>query len=306
MSASRRMLLTIGLIMMWSPSILFIKLALTGFSPLTITAMRVTVAAMCVTLLLYLRKGELPTSIDFWLRASLMALFSSVLPFYLFCFAAQSIDSALVALLNGTIPMFTALFARLFFPEDHFSFQKGFGIFLTLMGLIVVFAPYLTLDMTATYGGIFASLIAACSYAYGHIWGKKYLSSQKPFTAPAAQLIMSSLFLIPVALFFDSPLSTSNPTWKAFSGVLGLAGLSTTCALLIYYKLLEHSCPTAVSAAACFLPISGILISVLFLDEVITPTIIIATLMILAGLFTVNEFFPINFGKKREDAPLSD
>src|SRR5262249_25505922 len=156
--------------------------------------------------------------------------------------------------------------------------------------LLIVFAPYIGgSNASSSLIGSIASLVAAISYAFGHIWGKMHLSRQKPYIAPAAQLIMSSLFLIPVALFFDDPPSLPIPSWKAISGVLGLACCSTTLALILYYKLLEHSDPTAISVASCFLPVSGLLLGAIFLDESITLSLISATLLILTGLIIINE-----------------
>lgn len=297
MSETHRMLLMLALLIVWSPSFLFLKMALTSLPPLTITAARVILGALFVTTMLYVRGGRLPPIgklfTKLWLQASLMAIFMTVVPFSLFCYASQSIDSAMVALLNGTIPIFTAIFARMFFVDDRLTAYKATGIGLSTVGLLVLLLPYLQDGVNTTFEGVLSATIAALFYAIGHIWGKMYLSQLRPYLAPALQLIMSSLFLIPLALYFEAPLSLELPTAASLVGVVGLAISSTALGLIIYYKLLEQSGPTAVSTVACFLPVTGMLLGVIFLDESITFSGMIATLFMLSGLFMVNDFLPL-------------
>ncbi len=292
MSNTKSLLLTLALVALWSPSFLCVKLALTSFGPFTITALRVVIAAIFLLGIVYFRKMKLPTSKLFWLKALLMALAATAIPFFLYCYAALTIDSALVALLNGTIPIFTALFAQFFFPQERLSTQKAAGIFLSIVGLFALFSPYLVGEVTATFEGILAATIASISYAMGHIWGKKHLSTLEPFIAPCAQLIMSALILVPLALFFEAPFSQSAPSTSAIIGVLALSFSSTALALVVYYKLLEYTGATTISMAACFLPVSGMLIGIVFLHESLTLAAFFAALLIISGLFIVNGMLP--------------
>lgn len=279
----------IALTCMWSPSFLFIKLALESFGPLTIAAFRVTIAAIVLIAILYFRGGTLPKEPRFWLRAGLMALFASAAPFYLFSFAEQSIDSALAAILNGTSPMFTALFATLFFPSDRLTVQKMVGILLSSTGLAVLFAPNIAGGLHGSFIGILAATLACICYSISHIYGKKYFGNEKPFVAPTAQIVMSSVYLLPLAFWIEQPLSLTTFSWSSIAGVLGLALFGTVFAFILYYKLLEISGPTAISTVACFFPVGGMLLGFYFLGESFTWLHLLASSMILAGLIAVNE-----------------
>lgn len=292
MSNFRRLYLTILLTCMWSPSFLFIKLALESFGPLTIAGFRVTIAALILVAILYLRGGRFPTTKQFWLHASVMALVASAFPFYLFSFAEQSIDSALAAILNGTSPMFTALLALLFFPADRLTVQKISGIFLSVLGLALLFAPNIFEGLNGTLAGIVAATGASISYSISHIYGKKFMGNLKPFVAPAAQILMSSFYLLPLALWIEKPFADFSPSLTSLLGVLGLALFGTVSAFILYYKLLEHSGPTAISTVACFFPLGGMILGFCFLGESFTWHHMTAAGMILAGLLAVNEMLP--------------
>lgn len=284
----KRFLLIVALTMMWSPSFLFIKLALQDFPPLTIVSLRVTLAAVILGIvLLFLRRG-FPKDLKFWMRTSVMALLSSAFPFSLFCYAEQTIDSALAAILNGTTPMFTAILAQIFVASDKMNTQKAIGIALSSAGMVVLFAPKLIEGMSGTSLGMLAATLAAFSYSLSHVYGKLFTIGQKAFVAPAAQFMMNALMMWPFAFWYEDVLNLPAPSLAAIGGICGLAVFGTVLAFIIYYKLLDHCGPTAISMVACFFPVVGMLLGFFFLGESFTLSSLVAAGMILLGMLTVN------------------
>lgn len=292
MSSLSRLFWMIALACMWSPSFLFIKLAANELPPMTITACRVTIGTLLLAIVLAFRGTSLPKSKKFWMHSAVMAIFSSSLPFSLFCFAEQSIESALAAILNGSSPMFTALLVLIFLPSDRLSLQKGIGVVLSIVGLIILFSPNLGNGLQGSLIGMLAALCAALCYAISHIYGKIFMTKQAPFVAPTAQLLLSCCYLWPLVYFFESPFPSSLPSYEAILGICGLGILGTFFAFIIYYKLLETSGPTAISAVACFFPVMGMFLGFAFLGESLTPTGLVAAAIIFSGLILVNEMIP--------------
>jgi drug/metabolite transporter (DMT)-like permease len=223
MSSSKRFFLMIALTLLWSPSFIFIKLAVEELPPFTIVAARVTLGALgFVGVLLFLGRS-LPTNRSFWIHSVMMALFSSVLPFCLFCYAEESIESALAAILNGTSPMFTAILAQMFVVSDRMNAKKAIGIGLGIIGLLFLFAPNILQGMSGTSMGMLAATAASFCYAMSHVYAKTFLTGQKPFIFPAAQLLTSAAILIPVALWYDQPWNLAIPSGYAIGGILGMS-----------------------------------------------------------------------------------
>lgn len=295
MSSSKRILLMLALIAMWSPSFLFIKLALLDLPPMTIAASRITLAFCILFCILCIKGYSLPKTLKFWTHATVMGIFSTALPFCLFCYAEQTIDSSLAAILNGTVPMFTALLAHLFIPQDRLNFPKAIGISLCAIGLVSLFAPNLLQGVTGTTLGMLAAGTAAFSYAVQHIYGKKYFTGHKPFIAPTAALLTANLLLWPFAFAFENPLQLNVPSMTAVLGVCGLAVFGTACAFVIYYKLLEQSGPTAISLVACVFPVGGMLLGMFFLGETFTFGNMLSAGLILLGMGIVNQIVPLPF-----------
>lgn len=239
MTPIKRLLLITLLTALWSPSFLFIKLAVHDLPPVTLAAWRVSLAAVLLSSLLLFKRQPLPRSRSFWAHMSIMAFFTSVLPFCLFSFAEQTIESAVAAILNGTTPMFTALMAHYLIPSDRLTPQKALGISLSIVGLLFLFLPNIQAGMTATVPGMVAATVASFSYSVSHIYGKKFVMGQQPLVSPTAQLILSSLYLMPLALWIDPPSTLPVPSASAMFGIAGLAVFGTFLAFIVFYKLLE-------------------------------------------------------------------
>lgn len=289
MAPIRRFFLMVALTCMWSPSFLFIKLAVQELPPVTIVSLRVSLAALILSGILLWKRFPLPKDFSFWLRTTLMALFSSIFPFCLFCYAEQSIDSALAAILNGTTLMFTAVLVQIFVPSDRITPQKILGILFSFVGMVWLFAPQLLSGVTGTALGMGAAALASFSYAVSHVFGKLYTTGQKTFVAPTAQMLVSSIILLPFAIFHDEVWTLSMPSVSAIMGICGLAVLGTVCAFIIYYKLLDHCGPTAISMVSCFFPVVGMLLGFIFLGETFTYNAMLASSLIVLGMLTMND-----------------
>lgn len=288
MKPIHQLLLIIALTAMWSPSYLFIKLAVEEIPPLTIVNIRVLVAAFIFLLILKWRKTSLPSNIRFWIHSTMMAIFSSAIPFTLFCYAEQTIDSALAAILNGGSPMFTALLAHLFIPSDRLTKQKVIGVALSTFGLLFLFAPVVMNGVSGTMLGMIAAIFASLSYGISHVYAKKFTVGQAPFVAPAAQLISCAILLFPFTFWIDQPLNLEMPSLTAMGGVIGLTLLGTVLAFTIYYRLIESAGAIAVSMVACFFPVIGTLLGFLFLNEALSFGNLLSSFVILCGMMLVN------------------
>lgn len=287
---------------MWSPSFLFIKLAIKDLPPVTVAALRISLGFIILYLLMKWKKIALPKNTLFWSHALIIGLFSTAFPFSLFCYAEQTIDSSLAAILNGTVPMYTALLSQFFIPSDRLNLQKAVGIACCAGGLLLLFAPDIQEGMTGTAYGMLAGAAAALCYSIHHIYGKLYFTGHRQFVAPTASLMISSLVLWPFALWFENPLALPLPSLSSLLGVCGLALFGTVCAFILYYKLLEESGPIAMSLVACFFPVGGMLLGVIFLDESFSLMQMIAAAMILTGMAIVNQLIPIGAQKRTTEA----
>jgi len=102
-----------ALALLWGSNFLWIKLALRGFAPAQLVFVRLALGALVLTVFLRARGDHLPRGRAVWAHLTLAAIFACVVPYLLFAYGEQRVDSSIAGLLNATTPLWTALIAML-------------------------------------------------------------------------------------------------------------------------------------------------------------------------------------------------
>ncbi|MEQ8242938.1 EamA family transporter [Fulvivirga sp.] len=280
--------LLILLAALWGPSFLFIKIAVVDISPIMMAAMRIGFAAIFLNVFLLMRKIKLPKDKTFWKHVALAGFFAQALPFILINWGEQYIDSGLASIINGLTPLSTVVLAHFTISAERLSAKKLVGVALGFTGLVVLSLPKLTNGFDAAFLGIVAVTLGAVSYAIGLVYSRKYLSKAKPMHAPAGQLLACSIYLVPLAFIFDSQTVFSQIGTPAWVSIFLLSFFGTAVAFVVYFNLIERAPASFVSLVTYIMPIFGIALGTIFLDEVITSTMVLGMLLILSGILIVN------------------
>jgi drug/metabolite transporter (DMT)-like permease len=276
---------------LWGPSFIFIKIAGEDIPPLTLVLGRVGVAALVLYIVLRLQGRNLPRFGPVWKHFAVAALVQSALPFALFNWGELHIDSALAAILNGTTPLFTILFAHFLITDERITPAKIGGILVGFGGLLLLIAPSLFDGVHATTWGLLAITMACVSYGIAIVYARLHLRGLPPLVAPASQLLLASLYMLPLSLLVDRPWSLSMPSLAAIASVLALGVLGTALAFVIYYMLIDNTSATYVSTVTYVVPVFGVALGVLVLGEQLHWTAYAGCLLILTGVMIVNDVF---------------
>ena len=267
----------------WGPSFLFIKLALNELSPTLLSVFRVGIGALVLNLILLLSKNYLPRKLSFWRDSAIAAFFSVAFPFMLINWGQQFIDSSLGSLLNGITPFFTVIFSSFLLRGEKISSFKIRGIIIGFIGLVVLVSPNLSEGINASFWGIMAVVLASASYGVGWVWVKKRLTGIKSFKAPATQLLIATLYLIPISFFTESSVSVSSWSSLTLISILSLGVLGTAVAFILYFKLIAQAGASYASMVTYLVPVIGVLLGAIVLNEVITVWMLAGASLILYG-----------------------
>jgi len=271
----------------WGPSFLFIKIAVEYVGPITLTNIRMIIGGIILFTILKINKTQLPPLGKCWKHFAVMAIFSCGLPFTMFGVGEQYIDSSLAAIINGTTPLFTLMIAHFTTDNDRLTKTKFIGSVIGFSGLFLLVLPSL-IGAKATIYGILASLSAAISYGIGFVYAKKYIHGFKPLVVPTAQLLLAAIFLLPFSLIIENPLEIEYVSTGATISILGLAILGSACAFVIYYKLISLTNATYTASANYIIPVFGVILGMIVLDEAMTWNCYIGSIMILFGVMVAN------------------
>ncbi|MCA9899129.1 MAG: EamA family transporter [Ardenticatenaceae bacterium] len=293
----KNFLLLIFLAALWGPSFLFIKVAVAEIPPITLVLGRVGIAAVLLTVFLLVQGKSLPRSRTVWRHLAVMGLIHNTIPFVLFGWGEQYIDSALASILNGTTPLFTIIIAHFFATDDQLTPAKLTGILVGFAGLILLITPSFGDGMQGTTLGLLAVALAAVLYGVAIVYTRNNLRGLPPLVAPAGQMILASLYLLPLSLLLERPYTLSFPSLTAVGSMLALGVLGTAVAFVVYYRLLETAPASYVSMTTYIIPVFGVILGVLVLKEQLTWHAYAGFALILLGVMIVNGL--LKWGGKR-------
>ena len=277
--------LLVLLALCWGPSFLFIKLALNDLTPTMLSIFRIGIGALVLNVILLINRSYLPKKVSFWRDSAIAAFFSVAFPFMLINWGQQFIDSSLGSLLNGTTPFFTVIFSSFLLKGDKISGNKIRGIVLGFIGLFVLVLPSLQNGVNAGFWGILAIVLASASYGIGWVWVKKRLTGTPSFKAPATQLLLATLYLLPIAWLTESPVVVFDWSMITLISILSLGTLGTAIAFILYFKLIAQAGASYASMVTYLVPVIGVLLGVVVLNEEVTIWMLAGASLILYGIY---------------------
>lgn len=251
----------------WGGSFFFVEIALRGFQPFAIVCLRVVLAAIILTGVVYLGGQRLPSSPGVWGAYLVMGALNNAIPFSLIVWGQTHVDSGVASILNATTPIFTVLLAHFLTADERLTFRKMLGVFLGFTGVYIMLQPELNNGFSWRGLGQIAVLGAALSYSFAGIFGKRFKKTS-PVVNSAGMLTCSSAIMIPLA-FGTGAFGLSQPTPASIAAMLGLATVSTAIAYLLYFRILASAGATNVMLVTFLIPVSALLLGVGILGEVI-------------------------------------
>lgn len=269
----------------WGGSFIFIELALTGFGPFTVVAIRLAVGAVLLILWL-IASGRLPHLTRARIVAvAMMGLFNNAIPFSLLTWSQTELGAGLASIFNAMTPLFTILVAHLWTNDDRMTPSRLFALITGFAGVVVLMGGESLGELGGNLWAQLAALSSGIFYAIAGVYGRRVSRlGIGPDAAAAGQCLAGFVLAAPLAMVVDRPWTQPAPDPLAWGGILALAILSTALAYLIFFKVLARSGATNAALVTFMVPISAILMATSFLGERMTATQLAGMGLIFAGL----------------------
>lgn len=251
----------------WGGSFFFVEIALGGFQPLALVFLRVTIAALILLVVVYIRGQSMPASLKIWGAYFVMGTLNNTIPFCLIVWGQTRIDSGVASILNATTPIFTVLLAHFLTSDEQLTIRKLIGVLIGFFGVYLMMSPELKNGFSWRSLGLIAILGAAISYSLAGIFGKRF-KHESPMVTSTGMLICSTIMMAPLAIFSGS-LGASVLSIQAIAAVIGIATISTAIAYLLYFRILALAGATNVLLVTFLIPVSALLLGVGVLGEMI-------------------------------------
>jgi drug/metabolite transporter (DMT)-like permease len=286
--AAREWTLLGVLSLLWGCSFFYFKVLVAELPTFTIVWGRVAIASLSLNVLLFARREPIAKTAGLWTSFAIMGLLNNILPFALIVWGETRISSGLASILNATTPIFAVLAAQYFTRNEKLNWHKGIGVACGFLGVVMLIGPsVLALARGKEILGELACLGAAMIYAAAGIYGRRFKGVPALHVA-TGQLTASTLLLVPLVLLIDQPWTLHGPSVHAWAALLALAVLSTAVAYVIYFRILAVAGATNVLLVTFLVPVSAILLGVLFLDETFTWRTLAGMVLIGLGLAAID------------------
>ena len=273
------LLLFILLASIWGASFMFTRVSSPEFGAFSFASLRLGIAAVVLFPILMIG-GNWQYLKNDWKLLIFISIFNSGLPFILFAYATLTLEAGMTSVLNSFVPMLSGLIAHLYF-KDKLSRSQQAGLVIGVIGVAVLMMDKFGEGSSALLP-LIACLSACLSYAVSANITKRKLSHIPPKVLAASTMLVAGLLLIPFGII---TWPNEMPSATAWSAVIAVAVISTALAYLIFFELIKNIGPTRTVSVTLLIPIFGIFWGALLLDEPITWTIILGTLIIITGAY---------------------
>jgi drug/metabolite transporter (DMT)-like permease len=274
----------------WGSSYLFIKIGVeAGLAPFTLVTLRLAIGCSLLAAVVFAAREPLPRDLRTLGHLVMLGFFSVALPFFLITWAEQRVDSALAATLTAPVPLFVIPIAAVLLVDERVTLNKVIGVSIGMVGvaILVGFDPA-TVGRTDLTPQV-VLIAAAVSYAFGGVYARRFVHGLRPMIPSLFQVFFAMLMSGAAALAFERPVETVGTLpVEGIVAVVWLGLLGSGLAYLIFYRLLGRWGPTRISLVAYTLPVWGIALGALVLNEQIHPGLALGTALVLVGIALVN------------------
>jgi len=274
------------LAIIWASAFFNIKIATYSFGPVTIAFLRVFFGALPVLLICYLKKIKIEAFSKDWHWFALIGFINLVAPFFLIAYGVKSVQSNLAAILMSTTTLSSTVLGHFYTKNERFNLTRTIGILIGFSGIVYLFSDNFLINEN-NFGSALLILLGSTCYVVGGVLTLK-ISKKKNENVTGSILIWATIILIPLVSFIEQPWNTV-PRLDSTISVIYLGLVSTGIAWLLRFRILTTNGLIFQSQVSYLIPIFGVILSYIFLKEIITTKVLISLIAVIIGIYFVKK-----------------
>ena len=219
------------------------------------------------------------------LRILGLGLAQTAIQYTFFYIGVANTSGSKSSVVNSTSTFFSAILAHFLYADDKLSRRKALGCAVGFLGVLAINWSGELLFEWKFMGEGFV-VIAALVISAAPLWGRKLSRRIDPMVLTGWQLLSGGLILAGAGAALGGDLGP----WSLGAGLdLGYLALLSSVAFTIWTILLRDNKVTAITIFQFLIPVSGVLLSALFLgDSILEWRYLAALIAVSAGIVLVN------------------
>lgn len=278
-------LFTIFLCILFGANAVAVKISFTGLGIFTSAGVRFCIAAL--TIFLWARFAGKPLAVR---KSQLPQLLFLALIFFaqlsLFYAGLNKTTASHGTLIANVLPFGVMLLAHFFIPGEVIVLKKFLGLILGFFGVFLLFfdSARFTAEMVT---GDLLILLAVGVWSCNATYTKRIISEYDPIQITLYPMMMSSLLFLGCGFIFDDSMVSKIDT-TIIKAMLYQIFVTASFGMVAWNTLIRKYGATALHSFVYIMPVSGVVLGVLMLNEPVTYNLIGSVLLIAAGLIIVN------------------
>ncbi len=274
------------LVLFWGSAFAVVKIGLDFSPPVLFAGLRTLIGGLAMVAVAFLWGGS-PNLRRDWPVFLLLALFNVVLFIGLQTYAILYLPSGSAAVLVYLQPILVGLLAWLVLGEP-LSAAKLVGLLLGFSGIVAVSMESISGDTNAISPvGVILGAASALSWALGTVYFKQYEARVSTLWAVAVPFLIGGVALTALGLVVE-PWGEVSWTGPFMASILYSSLVGISLAWVIWFALVRAGEASRVAAYIFAVPLTAVLIGVVFLDEPLGYTLLIGAALVVSGIYLVN------------------
>jgi len=272
------------LALIWASAFFNIKIATYSYGPITIAFFRILFGAIPVVFLCIYKKIKIEAFSKDWFWFASIGTINLVIPFFLIAYGVQKVQSNLAAILMASTPLSATILAHFFTKKEKINFTKIVGILTGFFGIVMLFSDNILINNENFFYALMI-LFGSTFYVIGGLLTLK-ISKKKNENVTASILIWGSIVIFPITMIIEQPWNLS-PRLDSTISLIYLGIFPTGIAWLLRFQILKRNGLVFQAQVAYLIPIFGVILGYIFLNEIITTKVLIALIAVIVGFYFV-------------------
>lgn len=277
----------------WGVNAVASRFGISEFDPYFFITLRLALASLVFWPILYLTQGKLPTDKKLWRQASLSGILGVAIPIPTFILSLQYQSSGVASLYVITLPVMLVIAAHFILPDEKMTRPKALGVGLAICGtlLLALRGESGLADVgRASPIGFFLVVGGLVFEVCNTMFVRTQMRNTDPMQVTAIRLLVATAVVFIVTIFLGD-FSLANVTRSGYLTLGYAAFIGALAAQFLAFYIQRTYGATAFSLNSFLVPIFATVTGALWLNEIITLTMLIGMFLIGSGLYLIN-FMP--------------
>ena len=276
-------LMTIGAVVFWGISYVWMKNVYEYYEPITTMFLRLSLSSVMLYVILKIMRRNEKIAKEDYKSFIILSIFSPFLFFIGESFGLKYVTATLASVVIATIPVFTPWLGLIMFRE-RFSIVNLFGFFISFSGVCIMVLDG-DFKLTASLAGLAFLFLAVVSALINVVILKRMTMKYSSLTIIKTQNILGALMFLPLFLILDlKDFLVIRPSTGVYISLFNLAFFASTLAFIFFTSAVRTLGIGRTSIFANMIPVVTAITSYILLKEHIDLSKIIGIAVVISGL----------------------